>query len=326
MDTRSGDILAAGSRVDARVSDSWASTAVAVSVTLIGSQNAGVVEIDGGSGPVTALTVPGPSAMTTNLVIVPVDAAGALVITTTAGGHLVIDQVGHFDSATESSGGRFVQVDPIRAAHLVTGEDGREATVTPSELAGLPDGQVGAVLALITAEIGQEGGRVQVGPGIAEYDQMLMWAAPTGPNLERRGVVLVSPDADGAFSFRYEGGSVIDLDVLGYFTNEAAELAQTGLYVPSASAEIIQGEFLTGSSVVGTMPDYAGAAFVTLSAESGAPRSGDPRDLVIASGRTIATALTVAPSPDGDGQGVVISSTADLQAQLQLLGVFLAES
>jgi hypothetical protein len=151
---------------------------------------------------------------------------------------------------------------------------------------------------------------------------MLMWGAPKGPNLERRGVVLVTPDVNGEFSFNYEGGTEIQLDVLGYFTNSTADSGTAGLYVPAAIEEVITENFVAGVNVVGEVPSYAGAAFVNVSAEAGVTGSQDPRDLSIASGRTIGTALGVS-SASGSAFGLEVLSSAELRAELQLLGVFL---
>lgn len=324
VDTRSGEVLSAGSTVAAPLTADADYEAVALSVTVMASQTAGEVEVDGGSGPVAALAVSGAGQMTTNLVIVPASGDVPLELTTSAGGHLVVDLVGYFESSTGSAGGRFVQVDPVPAANLVTAVDGRAATVETTELDGLPHGEVGAVLALVTADVGPDGGRVELGPGVADYDQMLAWGAPTGPNLQRRGVVLVTPDADGAFSFDYQGGAEIDVQILGYFTSPAAATTRAGLYVPADVSPVLQRDFTVGTNVVGEVPEYAGAAFVTLTAEPGVTGASDPRDLGIASGRTIGTTLAVGPAPNGSGQGVVVSSATDLRAEFQVLGVFLA--
>ncbi len=297
--------------------------AVALSVTLMQSQAAGSVQVDGGAGPVSAITVPGAGAMTTNLVIVPITDLNSVTVTNQAGGHVVVDVVGVFESSAESADGRFVQVDPVEVAKLETAVDGREATIRLGELLDLPNEEISAVLALVTADVGADGGMVRLGPGVEAYDQMLMWGKPGGPNLERRGVVLLTPDSDGALSFRYEGGSVIELDVLGYFTNSASATETAGLYVPEYGGQTISELFGPGTSVVGVVPDYAGAAFVNVSAEPGANGSEDPRDLGIASGRTIGTALAVTQNPDAANKGIEVETSNELQATLQLLGIFL---
>jgi hypothetical protein len=139
----------------------------------------------------------------------------------------------------------------------------------------------------------------------------------------RRGVVVIAPDPDGTFSLDYEGGAVIDVDVVGYFTNRSAPTATDGLFVPYADGEVVQGTFAQGVNVVGDLPPYASSVLVNMAAEPGAPVDVGPADLAIASGGTIANIVDVLPLPDGSGRGAWIASSSELDGQVQVLGIFL---
>jgi hypothetical protein len=143
------------------------------------------------------------------------------------------------------------------------------------------------------------------------------WAPAAGKPIERRGLALVRVNAEGRFSFRYDHGAVIDLDVLGYFTGPGAKAAARGLLVPRDPETVFRG-------VVGPRPvrirSPAGSAtaFVNLRAEPGVLEPLDPRDAGVASGRVIGSVL------DSSRGAISLRSERPLSTRVDLLGYFTA--
>ena len=278
-------------------------TAVALSVSLLSAERSGSVTIDGRSGVVEAVAVGGPAATVTNLVIVPV-AGTELTLRNSGGGHLVVDLVGSFEAAPEgASSGRFVAVDPTRITELETAVDGREATLSFEQVT--PSGEASAVLAVVVADVGADGGVVRLGPDADSYDQMLMWGPADETSRQRRGLVLIAPDAAETSALLYNGGSALTVDVIGYFTDNAAPVEVDGLYVPSGPSTLFSGELGPEEPVVlsGVEPG-TGTAFATV-----ARRSADAGQLW-----SITTPV--------DGGSIQISASTAVQADVTLLGVF----
>ncbi len=304
LDTRDGDLPAPGTALTVTAGPSQ--TAVAASITVFGTEQAGAVIADGGAGPVTVTEIGGAGASVTNLIVLPI-INGGFTVQSTAGGHLVVDIVGGFEESGETTAGRFVPVDDIQVAQLETAVDGRETdlalqTAVPADAA--------AVLVRIDADVGADGGRVLLGPATDQYDQMLMWGPATEGNLQRRGLVLLQPSELGNLQLRYDGGSVLTAEVVGYFTGQSASSATTGLYVPSGPRVIHQGSAAAGSpiAVAGIEPPD-GIALVTTAASAGPGEVG--LSLAPVSGGTVTVA-----------DGLPVTGGAD--AVVTLLGVFLA--
>jgi hypothetical protein len=278
-------------------------TAVAVSVSLVSAERSGSVTVDGRSGVVEAVAVGGPASTVTNLVIVPV-VGSELTVRNSAGGHLVVDLVGSFEPASEgTNSGRFVPVDSARITELETAVDGREAMLSFEQVT--PAGGASAVLAVIVADVGADGGVVRLGPGAHAYDQMLMWGPADEANRQRRGLVLIAPDDAETSALRYDGGSALTVDVIGYFTDDAAPVALDGLYVASGPSTLFSGQL--GPDEPGVLTGVepgAGTAFATV-----ARRSANGGQLW----------SSIVPVDDGSIQ---ISASTEVQADVTLLGVF----
>jgi hypothetical protein len=317
LDTRAEAPLEQGEHRTIALPSDRPPTAVLVSVSLIDSAAPGSVRLEAGRGSVTALTAAAAGAATTNLIAVPTAPGSPLTVTNDAGGHLVLDVVGEFQPVTSSAAGRFVSTDPVRIAHLVTKVDGREGVLDATRIGDEAARQSSALLVLVTAVIGRKGGTVSMGPEHGQYDQMLHWGPNDGRQLQRRGVALLVPGADGT-SFRYDGGSIIDIDVIGYFTNDLAPISSAGLFIPSDQVELVKTAVPAGTSNVGSFADRVAGVFVNASASPGFVGDADPRDVAVASGRTIGLVL----DPSADGHTMSIRSSADLDARLELLGVF----
>lgn len=289
------------------------STAVAVSVTVTRAARAGDVVLDGGAGPVTALRAARAGATTTNLVIVPVTGS-ALTTVTEAGGGLTVDVVGTFTAADQARAGRFVPVRRTRVVSLTTAEDGREATVAPASFGAEPG--IRAVLAVITAEIGSNPAWVDLGGEPGQIDRTMSWG-PAAGSFERRALALIPVNARGEFSLRYEHGSRIDVDVLGFFTGERAEDSVAGLYVPRKPVTVFDAVARPEGSRIAA-PAPAAAVFVNLSGEKGVTGRLPAHDVGIASGRTIGTTL---PAVDARAE---IRAKRPLRVKATLLGYFVA--
>ncbi len=279
-------------------------TAVALSVSLLSAERSGSVTVDGSAGLVEAVAVGGAGASVTNLVIVPI-VGTELTVRSSAGGHLVVDLVGWFEAAPEGSNdGRFVAIDPTRITELETAVDGREATLTVQQ--AVPQDGVSAMLAVIVADVGADGGVVQLGPASGAFDQMLMWGPADENSRQRRGLALIQPGDDGKSALLYNGGSALTVDVIGYFTDETAAVTVDGLYVPSGPRLLFSGQLgpEVPAVLTGVEPE-SGIGVATV-----ASRSTD-------AGRLWSVAVPV------DRGAIQVSASTETEADVTLLGVFI---
>ena len=297
----SGESSGIGDRNVVELGKDW--TAVALSVTVAGSPQAGSVLIDGGSGAVEAIAIDRAGASTTNLVIVPMSER-TVSAWSTAGGRVIVDMVGGFETSGPTSAGRFVAIEPTEISRLVTKTDGRETNL-PLEQAA-PAQQASAYLVVITADVGEQGGMVRTGAGPDQYDQALMWGPATDVSNQRRGLVLMQPNSDGQAHLRYDGGSELSAQVVGYFTNESQPASTDGLYVASGPQRIHEGLLQPDEAVIvdGFDPSAA-TALVTV----GSPSTGSSR---------LGTFLL----PVGDGQ-TSLTPSSEIDSVITLLGFFI---
>lgn len=277
-------------------------TAVALSVSVINPTERGSVLIDGSAGIVESPVNPGMSI--TDLLLIPL-VGNEVTVRSTTGGHLVIDVVGTFEQSSASSSGRFLSGPPTEIARLVTETDGRETDLRFG--AAVPAGEADAILVSITADVGAEGGMVRLGPSSAEgFDQMLMWGPATGESRTRRGLALVQPDDDWSTHLRYDGGSVLTAEVVGYFTNAAQESSTAGLYVPSGPRQLFEGLLQPEQPpTIGGVQPLAESALITVASPSGVPGS---------------LGTYVVPAEDGS---VTLRAAVSFEADVTLLGTFL---
>jgi hypothetical protein len=283
-------------------------SAVALSVSVLGTERDGSVQVDGRQGVVEAVRIPRAGATTTNLVIVPLapgTGEGEVTVRSSAGGHLTVDVVGTFEPvAGPVRAGRFVSVDPIRISDLETATEGRQSDLSFNDAGigssppGVPVG-VSALLVAVDADVGADGGVVRLGTDHEHYDQMLMWAAALDDNKQRRALALVEPTSEGLAALRYDGGSRLTLDVIGYFTDESAEPALDGLFVPAGPRAVYEGPLGPGTEVeiAGLSPE-AQAALVTVGSRAGVPGQLGSALLQVERG-------TVAVTTAADVEGVV---------------------
>lgn len=286
LDTRDGDVPTPDAEFRLAVPQS---DSLAFSVSIIGSERSGTVLFDGRRGTVEALRLPGPGAITTNLTIVPVS-DGEVTVRSSAGGHLVIDVVGAFEPVDAPvAAGRFVAVDRYRIGRLITADEGRELELPLSGRAWIDDiaydaegsqtlgpdydlSDATAVLALITADVAGEGGAIRIGPAHGEYGQMLMWGPASGEDRIRQGLAILTPTPDGLAALRYDGGSELTVEVLGYFTGDVAPEGDDGLLLPPRPQTLVTTEIPAGSNrIVGGFDRGASSAVVSLNPTSGVP-------------------------------------------------------
>ena len=287
LDTRGIDAPAPDTELSFEVPPS---ASVALSVSIVDTERSGAVVFDGRDGTVEALRLPGAGATTTNLAIVPVD-GDRVSVRSSAGGHLVVDLVGIFETVDGPvASGRFVPVADTRIGRLVTSDDGRELLLPlsgqrwtadatyDSEGGNQPDQTTydltaaSAVLAVVSADVGSEGGVVRLGPEHDRYEQMLMWAPASGQNKVRHGLVLLTPDDVRLGALRYDGGSELTFDVVGYFTGDDAEVADTGLLLPDSATTLGSTPVFadSGTTLGGFAPEATGA-IVSLNPLAGIP-------------------------------------------------------
>ncbi len=274
-----------------RLSIDDGSSAVALSISLIASQRSGQVVVDGSAGRVTAITIDGSGQTSDNLVIVPV-VGSTLTVESSAGGQLVIDAVGTFEQVhanpgdggagagdlAVATGGRFVATAPRTVLDLVTATDGREATI---DLSTAVDPGTSAVLVAVTADVGRDGGVVRLGSGPDRYDQMLMWGPASPDGNQRRGLAIISTDATSAGYLRYDGGSVLTVEVLGYFTGPQAPPSDKGLYVPAGPRLLFEGTATPDAPLV--IDDIHALATAALVNVTGPPGSSGHRGAAVVS-------------------------------------------
>lgn len=300
LDTRGDSAAASGTDGSYRIGVPQNRTAIALSVSLVGSVQAGVVTIDGGAGTVAAIEVAKGGVSATNLVVVPVIAT-ELTVRNSAGGEVIIDTVGTFEPSTETSGGRFVALDPTRIATLETAIDGREINLPFGDVTD----EAAAVLVVISADVGADGGMVRLGPEVSDVNQMLMWGPAVDGNPQRRGLALIEPSAAGSGYLRYDGGTLLTVDVVGYFTTDGAARSVSGLYVPAGPRALYSGSLDPAAPVeVDGVQPQDGTAFVTINASDGPGQAG----------------AFLAPVSGGT---ITVATDVSREADVTLLGVFL---
>ncbi len=299
----SQDLPSTGDAYAVELARDW--VAVALSVTIAGDPDAGTVMIDGGAGAVEAIVLDQPGATSTNLVVVPTIGRN-LTVWSTAGGRVIVDMVGGFEPSQATEAGRFVATEPVEIARLVTAEQGRETDLPFAE--AVSGERADAYLVSIVADVGADGGMVRLGSGADDYDQVMMWGPDSAGSIERRGLVLLRPNDLGEVHLRYDGGSILTAEVVGYFTNESQPTSTTGLFVVAGPETLYEGVLSPTQPVtVDDLEPTADLALVTVSSPTTDP------------GR-LGTFLV----PVTDGRATLTPST-EINSVVTLLGVFVGD-
>ena len=188
-----------------------------------------------------------------NSSVVPVDAAGNVIVFTSTRAHVIVDVVGFFDVAAGgvATAGRFAASAPTRAAdtrrtasasNLFTSVPDGAETVVNVPLAGRYGftSATSSVAVIVTAISGvtTESGFVVVYPHGGEQ--------PTSSNVNvngdgdtRANLVVVPLGADGSIDLRLHVTEYVLVDVVGSFTDVTAPSSAVGTYVPLAPTRTI---------------------------------------------------------------------------------------
>jgi hypothetical protein len=314
-------------------------TAVLLEVSLVDAIRPGAVTVDSGAGDVTVLRLARAKAMTSATVVVRLGRRDGLRARTEGGGHLLVNLVGAFEPAETSSSGRIVPVPATPVLRLVPATNGKIATV---DLTGVPAvrdaGTVAAVLLQISADVGHNGGFIEMGPEAGALDHRVFWSPTAGEDRTRNGFLVV-PVVDGAVHLHYQAGSLLTVDLVGYVTDGAAPPSPAGLVVPvqpgSGQPVRVAAGTPTDISVVppadvdGVPADRVAAVLVDVNAVGDAtgaitmypPDSARPQDPTIATSNGAARQTLTAV---GTARGAVrVDATADASVTLALQAVIL---
>jgi hypothetical protein len=235
-----------------------------------------------------------------NAVTVPIGLNGAITLYSQSGTHLVLDITGFFVPVTEpTSAGRYVQVSPTRIldtrpatrlnyvgdempdAHssVVVQVTGRGPV--PAVYSTLPRVPLGvrSLVLNVTATNAAAPGYVQIAPG-----RQLFQGTSSSLNVERVGQTIANqvivPVLDafpgigfetifpGSIEIYTQGGADLVVDVLGYFTGEAATPTMEGLFVPVQPTRILDTRPCCATGYRGDTP-LAGARITVDTADRG---------------------------------------------------------
>lgn len=337
IDTRpSGPVAENGTAsVDLTPHISPDATAVALSISVIEPLVAGPVtaKIDYGAVSVADLSAP----MSSNLVIVPRATANELTMSLAGGGHLIVDIAGYFEPAASSAAGRFIPVAPQPIGRLWTETQGRETTLAVAESGLVPSTGVGSVIIRLRADVGDSGGRVRLGSGPDDLSNMVMWSPTSEGDRTRHGLAIVSLDDLGQLSMAYEGGTEINIDLLGYFTDDDAEVSSTGLFVPLPTTPLFDGRLASQTTtpidVAGSLGTGANVSAVALTIIANADKPGSlftynaevglPRSTTLDVGGSVARATATAQAIDASGRALLFADV-DTSVRIETTGYFLA--
>ncbi len=221
--------------------------AVALNVTLTESAGAGYVQVyptgQGTPGASSNLNAELAGQTIPNAVIVPIGLDGRVTLFSSVGTHLIADVSGYFvDVAGPVAAGRYTAITPRRVLDTRTASAvgyagakpsaGAIVRVRPVATAGLPPGQVAAVVLNITATESSGAGYVQAAPAGA-----LVPGATSNLNVVRAGqtipnLVTVPVSAAGEIELFTQSGTHLIVDVFGWFSNGTTAASTSGLFVP----------------------------------------------------------------------------------------------
>jgi hypothetical protein len=172
-----------------------------------------------------------------NGAIVQLGANGAVNISSTECGDLIVDVTGAFLPADSATEGRFVSVGPDRVFDSGLADVARETTTTLSPSSLRVPADATAVAINITVDRSQAGGYVTAFPAgtTQPYVSMLNTNAA---GQTRAATALIPLSADGISFWQNIGGRFI-VDVTGYFTGTSADDSTDGLYTPITPTRIM---------------------------------------------------------------------------------------
>jgi hypothetical protein len=273
---------------------STSASAAVLNITSIGAPAAGMVQafpyLRGTAGAYGSMSVRAPGVATSNMVIVPLGAAGKIGLWLQPGGQVVVDVLGWFDphTPTATTDGRFVPLprherwlDTTAASRLPTSFGGTPRQVKAGETVrvprpaatAVPSTGVEALVVHVTAIGGATGGWLRALPSNATTPKhvTLMYGAR-----QRVGNDAIVPLGGGGISVHASAAAHVRLDVVGYIT--AASSPPTGaLYEPitqvrrynsrASGGSFAAGETRTVAIVGATVPADAVAVAAVLTVQ-----------------------------------------------------------
>ncbi|MFI7552726.1 hypothetical protein ACIBQ2_23610 [Micromonospora sediminimaris] len=310
LDSRKVGSLPAGVDVTVPMPETAAGAGVVlVEISILAAKGPGEVTVGQGTDRTVVLRAPRAGAQLSATVVARLAPDGDLRASTTGGGDLLVRLVGVFEPAQRSDAGRIVAVPPARVVTLVPRTDGKKASVALSDVRQLADaGPISAVILRVSADVGSKGGRVSAGTRAGDLNQTVYWSATSGSDRTRNGLIVV-PVRDGSVHLRYEAGTEMRADLVGYVTGTGAPESTEGLVVPvpphspepvrateQSDVEISLG---TTDSLANVPVDRIAAALLTVTAtgdaEGGVKVGGKPT--LTASKGVARSALTLVETP-----------------------------
>ncbi|MEL7157115.1 MAG: hypothetical protein AAFN30_11000, partial [Actinomycetota bacterium] len=294
-------------------------TAALVVDVALSTETASTLTVHAGDRPQAALVFAVPASgrlRVPHLIVVP-DEQGRIVLSTDGPAEVAVVGVGRYEAAERARAGRFVPVDARRIGSLVpTIEGGRLSVALPAALG--PDWRhVGRAVVRLTADVGPNGALA-----VDDGGRPTLWPAPeTGAPTIGSALLVVEPGVAGTVGFDFVGGSVLALDLVGYYTNDSAPSSDRGLLLLPAQPEPwpVGGRAHTDAAP-GEAPASARLAVVTLEAPDPtepAPQAG-PADQE--SGRFHVTTAWLEHSP-GPAAAVEAGGSPDHTGRAWVTGV-----
>lgn len=222
-----------------------AATAVVLNVTATEAVAPGYVTAWPAGTPrpeASSLNLTAPGQTRANLVTVGLSATGSVSFFAERGAHLLADVAGYYEGASGArSAGRVVTTTPERLFDTRTGPEphslgaGESIRVTVAGRAGVPAHGVAAVVVNLTATEAVVGGYVTVWPAGSPRPNTSALNID-GPGATAANLAVMPLGADGALELSTSGGAHLLADVTAYVTDDTAETATTGLFVPTGPA------------------------------------------------------------------------------------------
>ncbi len=152
-----------------------------------------------------------------------------------AGARVTVDVTGIYLAAETGTAGRYRHLGLAEVASLVTATDGSDLALDVAGPVGSQGPTAGQVVLRLNANVGSDGGLVSLLADDGSEYPVSMWPAPqrANPGLGGSSVAVVPVDDSGSVVLRYRGGSTLNVDLVGYFTNAEAEESSSGLLIMS---------------------------------------------------------------------------------------------
>jgi hypothetical protein len=182
-----------------------------------------------------------------NFAIVPIGDNGSVSLTSTGGGHLVVDLLGYFEAAAGPvAAGRFVEL-PVaeRVLDTRTGSPSTPLQTLQPRPVRLPTGvdpaAIASLVVTVTATGATQPGWVQIHPSDQPGVIGRTSTVNIVPGSSAANLAIVGAAADGAAVTGWFGGGTghVVVDVVGYITSGSAPAATSGLFVPLRPARAL---------------------------------------------------------------------------------------